>query len=412
MQTPQHIKDQAHEFFHKIIPTVGIFASVGVLVGAWAASGVISFLIVQGLDVVSPRFFLVSAALVTAVVAFATGTSWGTVSTIGIALMGVAGGFGLNPAAAAGAVVAGAHFGDKLSPLSETATLASTVAGTDLYTHIRHTTYTTVPTYLVSLLLYLFLGLQTAGPAELGMAAQLKASLASDFVLSSALWIPVGVVLAAAVLRWPVIPSLLASAAVAMGLAVVLQGFPVSRLPELVWRGYRPDTGNPMVDALLAQGGIWTMGRLALAALGLFAVVIMAVRSSPGQRLLARLARTARTPARAVLLAVVTTLGLIFASGSSYLSILVTGELMRDIFRRLGLAAENLSRTLEDSGTMVAPLVPWGVSGLFMTRTLGVSTWDYGVFAAMNYLGFVFAALYGYTGWFIRRSGPGSKQTV
>jgi NhaC family Na+:H+ antiporter len=111
-----------------------------------------------------------------------------------------------------------------------------------------------------------------------------------------------------------------------------------------------------------------------------------------------------------VLLAVVVTLGLIFASGSSYLSILVTGELMRDIFRRLGLAAENLSRTLEDSGTVVAPLVPWGVSGLFMTSTLGVSTWDYGLFAAMNYLGFAFAALYGYTGWFIRLSDERSAR--
>lgn len=404
MRILQRIHDQALDFWHKVAPTVGIFASVGILVGAWSASGVTSLLIVEGLDVVSPRFFLVGAALVTAVVAFATGTSWGTVSTIGIALMGVAGGLGLNPAAAAGAVVVGAHFGDKLSPLSETATLASTVAGTNLYNHIRHTIYTTVPAYVVSLVVYLFLGIRATGPTEMGMAEELQRVLSDSFVLSPLLWLPVGLVLAAAIFRWPVIPSLLASAIAATALAVALQGFPVSRVPELVLFGYRPGTDNPAIDKLLAQGGIWAMGRLALAALGLFAVVIVAVRSSPGQRLLGWLARAARTPARAVLLAVVVTLGLIFASGSSYLSILVTGELMRDIFRRLGLAAENLSRTLEDSGTVVAPLVPWGVSGLFMTRTLGVSTWDYGLFATMNYLGFVFAALYGYTGWFIRPS--------
>lgn len=398
-------KDQVRQFWHQVAPAAGILASVGVLVGAWAASGVTALLIYHGLDLVSPRIFLVGAALVTAVVAFATGTSWGTVSTIGIALMGVARGIGLDPAAAAGAVVAGAHFGDKLSPLSETATLAATAAGTDLYSHIRHTLYTTVPAYLVSLLLYLVLGLNTgaAGPVAVPAATGLKAALTAAFSLSHVLWLPVALVLAAALLRWPVIPSLLGSAALALALAVGLQGFPVRRLPELLWQGYRPDTGNPAVDTLLAQGGVWAMGRLALAALGLFAAVMAAVRSRPGQALLARLSGLAQTPARAVLLAVVLALALVWASGSSYLSILVTGELLRGIFRRLGLAGENLSRTLEDSGTVMAPLVPWGVSGLFMSRTLGVSTWEYAPYAAMNYLGCAFALVYGYTGWFMRR---------
>lgn len=383
-------------------PAVGIFLSVGLLVGTWAASGVTALLVVGGLDLVSPRSFYVSAAAVAAVVAFATGTSWGTASTIGVALMGIAHGAGMNPAVAAGAVVAGAHFGDKLSPLSETATLAATVAGTDLYSHIRHTVYTTAPAFALSLVWYLFLGTGVAGGAGVGAAAALQAALATAFQLPPVLWAPVALVLAAAVLRWPVVPSLLGSASLALALAVGVQGFPVRDIPLLLWRGYRPDTGHAVADALLAQGGVWAMGAMALAAVALFGLVMAVVHSRAGQRLLEGLVRAARTRGKAVGLTVALTLGLILVSGSSYLSILVTGELMRDIFRRLDMAGENLSRTLEDSGTVMAPLVPWGVSGLFMTRTLGVSTWDYASYSAMNYLGFVFAIIYGYTGWFIR----------
>ncbi len=386
-----------------VAPTIGIFASVGILVAAWAAAGVIALLIVRGLDLVSARYFYVSTALTTALVGFATGTSWGTVATVGVALMGVGRGLGVDPAVAAGAVVAGAHFGDKLSPLSETATLAATVAGTDLYTHLRHMLFTTVPAFVLSLALYLVLGLSTAVTPDLGGAQALQQALQVRFDLHPVLWLPVALVVLAALLRWPVIPSLLGSAVVAVGLAVWRQGFPVARLPELVWAGYTPATGHQQLDQLLAQGGVKVMFQVAVAAAGLFAVVMLAARSAPGRRLLARLTATCRTPARAVGVAVGIGLLLMLTSGSSYLAILLTGELMRSSFRRTGLAPENLSRTLEDAGTVVAPLVPWGVSGLFMTRTLDVSTWSYLPYAAMNYLGFVCALLYGYTGWGLRR---------
>lgn len=399
-------RSEVQAYGRKVAPAAAIFAAVGVLVAAWAAAGVIPLLIVRGLDLVSGRFFLVSAALVTALVAFATGTSWGTVATVGVALMGVGRGLGVDPAAAAGAVVAGAHFGDKLSPLSETATLAAAVVGTDLYTHIRHTVWTTVPAFLTALAAYLVLGLQAGGAADQGAAAALRAALLTHFQLHPALWLPVVLVVAAALWRWPVVPSLLASGLLAMALAVILQGFPAAALPRLAWSGYAPATGNPALDQLLAQGGIAAMAQVALAALGLFAAVMLAVRSGPGRRLLARLARAGRTPARAVALAVAMGLGLMLTSGASYLAILVTGELLRDAFRQAGLAPENLSRTLEDAGTVVAPLVPWGVSGLFMARTLDVSTWAYAPYAVVNYMGFAFALLYGYTGWCLRRLNP------
>lgn len=376
------------------------------LVAAWAASGVTGLLIVTGLDLISARFFLVGAALATAFVAFATGTSWGTVSTLGVALMGVAHGLGIPLAAAAGAVVAGSHFGDKLSPLSETATLAAVVAGTDLYTHIRHTILTTLPAFLLSLGLYLVLGHQAASAPTMPASGELQATIAQYFTLHWALWLPVMVVLAAAVFRWPVVQSLLGSGVLALLLAVWLQQYPMTSVPRLIWQGYRPATGVPAVDTLLAQGGIWTMGQIAFAAVALFALMLFALRSRAGQKLLAQVNRMTTTRFRAVAVAVGLGVSLMLASGATYLAILVTGELLRGSFERLGLAPENLSRTLEDSGTVVAPLIPWGVSGLFMTRTLGVSTWEYAPFAALNYLGFLIALLYGYTGWFIRYRRP------
>lgn len=419
---------QLRQAFLRVAPAAGIFLSVGLLVGAWSAAGVTALLIDRGLGLLTPGFFLPGAALLGAAVAFATGTSWGAVATMGVALMGVAAGLGVSPALAAGAIVAGTHFGDKLSPLSETATLASTVSGTDLYTHLRHTAYTTVPAFLVALLLYTILG----GPGDaapwaaagqdgapwaaagledtplVAAGSALRERLAAAFRLHPLLWLPPGVVLVAAVLRWPVIPSLLGSAAVAGVLAVTIQDFPLSGLPALAWWGYRGQTGDPALDQLLSQGGLAGVIQLSVVAVGLFLATSGLIRTGPGRRLLALVERTATTPARAVTLAVLLALGIMILSGATYLSVLVTGEVMRAAFRRQGLAAENLSRTLEDSGTVVAPLIPWGVSGLFAARTLGVATLEYAPYALVNYLGVVLALLYAHTGWFIKKTRAAS----
>ncbi len=393
-----------HNLTRKIVPAAGIFLAVGILIGSWAASGTVALLVVVGLDLILPAYFLPTAAAASALIAFTTGTSWGTISTIGVALMGVARGMGLPLPAAAGAIVAGAHFGDKLSPLSETATLASTVAGANLYDHIRHMIYTTVPAFLISLALYAWLGSGSAPPPDMGGSVSLKAALTGNFNLHPLLWTPPLVVLAAAVFRAPVVPSMLVSAALALVLGVSLQGLDPAGIPSLILFGYRPTTGHAEADQLLAQGGLWPMIQLAIVAGLLFLAVDLGLRSAWAQKRLGSLTARLRTPASLVAAALGVGLILIFTSGSSYLAIILTGDLLAAGFRRSGLAPQNLSRTLEDTGTVVAPLVPWGVSGLFMTRTLGVSTWDYAPYAAMNYLGIGFALLYALTGWTITKS--------
>lgn len=387
----------------KIAPAASIFLAVGLLIGSWAASGTVAMLVVTGLEIIQPKYFLPSAAAASALIAFATGTSWGTVSTIGVALMGVARGMELPLPAAAGAIIAGAHFGDKLSPLSETAALASAVSGANLYDHIRHMVYTTVPAFAVSLILYLFLGGGGAANPEFTGSGELKAALTRSFHFHPLLWLPPLIVLAAAVFRLPVVPSMLFSALAALGFALGLQAFDSTALLGLIWFGYEPATGHPEADRLLAQGGLWPMLQLAAVAAGLFLAVDWLVRSRTAQNFLQRLTSRLKSPGSLICAAAVSSLFLVFSSGSSYLAIILTGDLFAEAFRRVGLAPQNLSRTLEDAGTVIAPLVPWGVSGLFMTQTLGVSTWEYAPFAAMNYLGVLLALFYASTGLAVTR---------
>lgn len=387
---------------------MGIFLCVGPLVAAWAASGSLALLVDAGLGTIPARLFLPGAALACAVISFATGSSWATAGTAGVALIGVAQGLGLPLPVAAGAIVAGAHFGDKLSPLSETAALASAMAGANLFRHVRHVVYTTAPAFVVSLALYAWLGAPGLGADEPGLAelarlqSSLHRSLAVAFRLHPALWAPPAIVLAAAVLRWPVIPSLVASTAVASALAVWLQGMPVAGLARSLAFGYRADLGDPRLNAILQQGGIAQMLQIGALAISFYLAAAWALRRPAVSDLASRW--VARLPGKGgvVLAAVLACLALMLVSGSSYLAIVAVGQGFASEFRRRGLAPENLSRTLEDSATMVAPLIPWGVSGLFMTRTLGVPTVEYLPYAAMNYLGFTLAALYGYRGWFLR----------
>lgn len=391
----------------RLWPAVSIFLSVGALTGAWAASGTVAMLIAIGLDWLSGPFFLVQAALLAALLAFATGTSWGAVGTAGVALMGVARGLGVPLPEAAGAIVAGAHFGDKMSPLSETAALSSTIAGTTLYTHIRHLVYTTLPAFLVALGVYAALGGAAEGVAGDAAATQafgpaLTSALAQAFVLHPALLLPPAIVLAAAVLRAPAVPSMWLSTAAALVLAVWLQPLRAAEVPGLLLWGFRPATGDPAADQLLRQGGILTMAGPAALAVALFAAVhILLGLPRVRQRLQTWTARI-RTRGQLVLSTVLVTMATLFGSGgATYLAIVLPGDLFAPLYQRLRLAPQNLSRTLEDAGTVVAPLVPWGVAGVFISSTLGVPTWDYIPYAVMNYFGFVFAILFGYTGWFL-----------
>lgn len=381
----------------RAMPAILILVSVGALIATWIAAGTIPLLIHWGLALISPRLFLVTACVLASVVSVSTGTSWGTAGTVGVALIGVAGGLGVPMGAAAGAVVSGAYFGDKLSPFSDTTNLAPVVAGANLFDHIRWMLWTTLPAWLLGLGLYLLVGLGSP-PARPPDVAGIQAALEGSFVLSPVVLLPVAVILWFALTRRPTLPGMLLASLVAAGVAVALQGEAVGDVLQAAVTGYVPDTGSPEVDGLLARGGLASMMDITLVVVCAFGFA--GIMSGCG--LLDRVLQALLSVAKGLfgLMASTVATGIVTAvvTGSSYLSIIVPGELFKPAFRDRGLAAKNLSRTTEDSGTVVVPLVPWSAAGVFMAGTLGVATVEYAPWAVMNYLGFGFALLYGATG--------------
>ncbi len=386
----------------KAMPAILILISVGALIGTWIAAGTIPMLIYYGLDLISPRFFLLSACVICSIISVTTGTSWGTVGTLGVALIGVATGLGIPIGAAAGAIVSGAYFGDKLSPFSDTTNLAPVVAGSNLFDHIRWMLWTTLPAWGIGLLVYLLIGLR-GGAVEPPDISSIQGALAGSFRFSLLLLLPLAVILWFALTRKPSLPGILFASLVAVALALPIQGIPLGDALRAAVSGYVPHTGSETVDSLLARGGMLSMMDVTLLVLCAFGYAGIMKHCGLLDRVLEALLSVVKETFGLVASAVATGIITALVTGSSYLSIIVPGELYKDAFARKGLAAKNLSRTTEDSGTVIVPLVPWSAAGVFMAGTLAVPTTTYAPWAIMNYLGFVFALIYGATGIGIAR---------
>ena len=387
----------------KGMPAMLIVIVVGALIGSWIACGTIPMLIFYGLKIISPTFFLVTACVVCSVVSVVTGTSYGTVGTLGVALVGIAQGLDIPLGQAAGAIVAGAYFGDKLSPFSDTTNLAPVAARSNLYDHIRHTLLTTTPAWLIGLSVYLVLGLVASrtGEVSLDVTASITAAISANFRLHWLLFVPPVITLFAAARRYPVIPGMLVSSAVAVVLALALQGLDIKTAVASMASGYTSVTGNELVDTLLTRGGMANMMHVTLIAFCAFAFGGIMQVAGMLEVLLQQLVKVANTTGKIVASTVLASITTAVVTGSSFLSILIPGELFAPVYRRRGLAAKNLSRTTEDSGTVVVPLVPWSIAGVFMAGTLGVETLSYAPWTVMCYLSSVFAVIYGFTGFAI-----------
>ena len=405
----------------KAMPAMLIIIVVGALVAAWVVSGTIPAIVYYGLQIISPGMFLLTAYVLCSIVSVVTGTSWGTIGTVGVALMGIAQGMGISSGAAAGAVVAGAYFGDKISPVSDTTNLAPIAAGANLYDHVGHMLWTTVPAWLIGGIVYVIVGHGSQSEFHGESMQTLSASITSHFNVSLWLLIPPGITLAGALLKKPVIPAMVLSIIVALVMAVTMQNLtdaeigkaanameqnqPMAvRISKTLVFGPEPATGDADLDRLLKRGGMQSMMDTTLIALCAFVFAGIAQRARMLEVILNRISTVARTTGQLILTTVGSCLTVALITGNSYLSILIPGELFRGEYKRRGLAAKNLSRTTEDSGTVVVPLIPWSISSAFITSTLGVSTMHYAPWAFMCYLGFMFAILWGFTGIGIAKS--------
>lgn len=388
-----------------------ILLTVGALIGAWMLSGTVPAMIHYGLMVLNPTFFFAATCLICAVVATTIGSSWTTAGTIGVGLMGVAMALGLSPEVTAGAIISGSYFGDKMSPLSDTTNLASAVVGTELFTHIRHMTWTTGPALLIALALFSIVGVISAPPAapvELGSTPRV---LAERFSLSPIALLPVVLVVWLAAKRVHALPTLLAGTALGIVLAIFLQPDRVLELadaPELpawlamtkglwtsLFAGYTANTGDAAVDALLSRGGMISF--LNTIFLILTALSFGAVMEHTGllERMIVAILRAVRGTGSLIASVVGTTIMTNVVTGDQYMSIVIPGRMFREEFGRRRLKARNLSRTVEDSGTLTSALVPWNSGGAYMAATLGVATLAYLPFCFLNLVSPLIAIFYG-----------------
>ncbi|MHA6261396.1 Na+/H+ antiporter NhaC [Sporosarcina sp. CAU 1771] len=376
---------------------VYLFFFIGILVSSWIMSGTIPTLIYAGFSIITPSYFLATVFVVTAIIGIAVGSSLTTVATVGVAFIGMGAVLDMSLAMVAGAIVSGAFFGDKMSPLSDTTNLSSSIVGVDLFEHIRNMGWTTVPVFFISLFLF---GLISPKETLTNVDA---ITFFKDGLLATGMihWytiLPLFVLLTLTIKKVPALLTLAISSASAVAIAFFHQDFGVTDVFLILYKGFVSTTGIEDIDALLTRGGMESM--LPTIGLVLLALSMGGLLFTLGivQCLLEKVEQALKKVSSVIFASAVTAIGINVLIGEQYLSILLTGQAFRPQYEKVGLAGKNLSRVMEDAGTVVNPLVPWSVCGLFITKMLGVSTLEYLPFAFFCLLSPLLTILFGYLG--------------
>jgi NhaC family Na+:H+ antiporter len=382
----------------RAMPAILIMLCVGILIGSWMASGTIPMVIYYGLKLISPKFFLLTACLVCSITALATGTSWGTIGTVGVAFIGIATGLGIPLGLAAGAIVAGAYFGDKMSPFSDIPNLAAVTAGANLFDHIKHMMWSAVPGWLLSLAVYFFVGLRyQASTVESETMALILETLKKNFRFNVLLLLPMLIVFYLAFTKRPTIPGMLVSSLVAAALAVVFQKESLVQVAQAVNTGYPAHTGVEAVDRLLSRGGLMSMMETQLVAFTAFSFGGIMQRTGLLAVILQRVMKAAEKIWNLVLVTIGSCVTTALVTGSSYLSVIIPGDLLLPVYKKKGLAAKNLSRIIDECGGIIVPLIPWSMAGVYIQGALGVEVFSYLPWAIANYAAIFILGLYGFT---------------
>ena len=387
-----------------------ILLAVGALIGTLIMSGTVPAMIYYGLNILSPSIFYFATCIICAIAALSIGSSWTVAGTLGVALMGIATGLGLSPGITAGAVISGAYFGDKMSPLSDTTNLAPAIAGTDLFTHIKHMLWTTGPSLVIALVMFLFIGLTTEISGNAQGLELIQTTLQNTFNISIVSFIPIIVIFILAYNKVPAFPTILIGALLAGLFSAILQPQIVKNFvnqPELstslvmvsgIWTalhsGFVLESGVEIVDDLLTRGGMASM--LNTIWLVICALTFGAVLETTNllKKLVESVLLLANSTGSLIITTIATCIGVNIIAADQYISIVLPGRMYRAEFARKKLAARNLSRTLEDSGTITSPLIPWNTCGAYMSASLGVTTFSYLPFCFFNIVNPIIAIIY------------------
>lgn len=402
----QEVEKGAIETIQMSMQAILILMTVGTLIGTWILSGTVPAMIYYGLQILSPSIFLVATTIICSIVSVATGSSWTTAGTVGIALMGVGAGLGIPNYIVAGAVVSGAYFGDKMSPLSDTTNLAPAMAGSNLFEHIRYMFYTTVPSYIIALILYGIIGARYGGSAiDTANIDMILDGIASNFNISPLLILPPIIVIVLAVLKVPALPGLITGSVIGGLFAGLFQGAALGDIIDAAHYGFAADTGVEMVDELLSGGGLdgmmWTVSLIMLAMVFGGIMEKTGMLRAVGNSIL----KFANNTGSLVTATILTSLAVNILAADQYLAIVIPGRMYKDVYDSRGLEPRLLSRTLEDAGTLTSPLIPWNTCGAFMAGALLVSPVKYAPFAFLNILNPIVAIIIAFTGFGIYQNG-------
>lgn len=404
-----------------------ILLIIGALSGTWMISGVVPTMIYYGLDILDPSYFLVASCVICAIVALATGSSWSTIATVGIALLGIGSVMGISEGMIAGAIISGAYFGDKMSPLSDTTNLAPAMAGTDLFTHIRYMTYTTVPTLFITLIIFLFLGLSLDAKTDVAGIESMQQVLGETFTISPWLFLVPGVVIVLIIMKWDALPVLFFGTLAGGVAAIIAQPNIVNQLSGITddyfMSSYKTffstiasssniETSNVSINELLSTGGM--SGMLNTIWLVICSMCFGGVMEVTGmlKRITSSFINSKESAGSLIAKTAGTCIFFNATTSDQYLAIVVPGRMFSKEFNYRGLKPENLSRTLEDSGTVTSPLIPWNTCGAYHAGVLGVATGTYWMFCFFNLISPLMTVFYGFLNIRIRRYSKEEMEAI
>lgn len=406
----KEIEEAMYKGIRLALPAVIIIMLVGLTIGAWIGGGIVATMIFYGLKIITPSLFLVSITIICAIVSLAIGSSWSTMGTIGVAGMGIGLSMGIPAPMVAGAIISGAYFGDKMSPLSDTTNLAAGLTNTDLFTHIRHMLFTTIPGLIIAIIVYAFLGRNFGeGNVDTASIEQTVRVLQESFVISPWLLVIPLLVIILVAKKVPAIPALFIGVFLGFLSQIIIQGDSVSAAIAALQSGFTIETGNEMVDNLFNGGGLDSM--MYTVSMTIVAMTFGGILEHTGmlQAIVNQILKLAKTAKSLVISTIISCFATNATCSEQYISIVIPSRMYAKAYRDMGLHSKNLSRALEDGGTLTSVFIPWNTCGVFIFGTLGVSAFEYAPYAVLNFIVPVISIIFAMTGFTITKLSESEK---
>ena len=377
----------AYEMAQKCIAPAAIILAVGMMIASFMAAGTVPTILVAGLKLITPKFFLALTFIMCCIMSVIMGTSWGTLGTVGIAMMGVGAGLGVNPAITAGAVVSGAWFGDKMSPMSDSTIMCSTITETYIMDHIKAMMQTTIPAAVVSIIIYLGIGIFISGDSyDASTVDSIMNGLKGMFHINLIPVIPIVIVIVMILMKKGTIVSMMSGTVVAILIAVIYQGYSVADMGTFLYSGFTCDTENEILISLLNRGGMTSMLSLLAVFVGGLGLGGILDKTGMLEPIFHYITEKYKSPRGIMLMAWCATLLCILVIADNNFAFVMVATLFGSAFQKYNLKSQNLSRILEDVGTLGSALVPWNVGAQFAAGVLGVSTLAYMPYAFLNWM--------------------------